>query len=125
QSVGQIIARSTGRVDFGVTAGDFHAGGGTVAIDRAEDINFFATGDVTVNMGILNGGAGDIGVVAGWDGSTGLYETYHFNSCPVIEELYLDIGDILADDASWGNGGGVARIGDGSQTGAAGVGSAA
>jgi hypothetical protein len=79
--------------------------------NSASDLNLLATGDLTILRGTQNAGGGDTNVVAGWDGLTPSLD--FLDKVPM---RLIDIDAIHADPNVWGNNGGVASIGDGSQT---------
>ncbi|HRQ87459.1 MAG TPA: hypothetical protein PLA50_01585, partial [Bacteroidia bacterium] len=104
-----------GAIDIGVRQGDLRIDGVGGIANSAKAIDLFAGGNVVLNSQAQNSGAGSASIVAGWDGATGLVEQYPTSTtAPVIVVLGLEIADVLADDASWGNGGKV-TVGDGAQ----------
>src|SRR5690606_35353741 len=103
-----------------VRQGDLRLSGIGAPADSSEGIQLFAGGDVIIDSLIQNLGSGAASLVAGWDGLTGLSESY---GNPGILSLALDLAAVLADDAAWGNGG-EAIIGNGQQGTAVAFGSA-
>lgn len=117
--LGDTIARMlpNGSIDIGVQQGDLIIDGADASADTSKDIDLYAGGDVRLRSSIQNAGNGSANLVAGWDGTTGLTESYPAGGGdPVILDLRLEIADLLADSASWGNNGGKATVGDGSQS---------
>ncbi|WP_145362915.1 choice-of-anchor Q domain-containing protein [Stratiformator vulcanicus] len=75
------------------------------------DANLLSEANVELNASIQLDSTGDINVVAGWDGSTGLTGTT------------FNIAAVFADDSTYGIGGGSVAIGDGNQANGIAVGS--
>jgi len=87
--------------------------------NAAADLNLLATGDLTILRSAQNAGTGDINAVAGWDALTPPLD--FLDNVPM---RLIDISAIYSDPGAWGNNGGIASIGDGTQTTGVAVGSA-
>ncbi|MCG8599258.1 MAG: hypothetical protein MI807_03860, partial [Verrucomicrobiales bacterium] len=113
-----------GEFEIAVTNGDLTVDGAGAFFQSNAAVDLAATGGVSFEAAVLNGGGGDVNAVAGWDGSTGLVSTIDFNSCEPITELRIDIADIEADSDAFGNNDEEVVVGDGNQTAPIAVGSA-
>lgn len=90
-----------------------------MAANTNRAINLLATGDLTVKRNVQNSGTGSVSAVGGWDGLAGALD--FLDKVPMRT---FDITSILADPSAWGNNGGRAIIGGGTQVASASVGSA-
>jgi hypothetical protein len=107
-----------------VTNGDLLVNGASSAYSSGNHLDLVASGGMTFLSGIQNAGSGDINVVAGWDGTTGLFESINVMNPTPITGLSIEAASILADPAAHANNGAVVSIGNGSQSEAISVGSA-
>jgi hypothetical protein len=72
-----------------------------VEYTSANELSLLAQGNITVNANIVNAGSGDINLIAGWDGATGLDGTS------------LSVAALAANPNSYGQNGGGVTIGTG------------
>ena len=114
----------SGSVEIAVTNGDLLVNGASSAYSSGNHLDLVASGGMTFLSGIQNAGSGDINVVAGWDGTTGLFESINVMNPTPIAGLSIEAASILADPAAHANNGAVVSIGNGSQSEAISVGSA-
>ena len=125
-----LTALSSGNVEID-TVDDPGAAGtaGTILVNSAltynsaNSLSLLAQGDIDVNASIQNSGSGNINLVAGWDGSTGLT-----GGSAGAYTGTVGIGAITSAPGAYGNSiagaSGSVLIGDGSQTSGIAVGSA-
>jgi len=82
-----------------------------IIYNSANSFSIFAHRHIRVNGSILNFGAGDLNLVAGWDGATGFTPV-----TPALQPMSMvDIPMVFGNQASFGNNGGSVFIGDGMQ----------
>lgn len=112
-----------GYVEIATTNSDLDIAGTGLFVDTANHIDLVSVGDVNLSTPIQNAGAGDINVIGGWDGATGLLRSIDPSAMPPIAQLSIYADAILGNFAAFGNSGGVI-VGDGSQTSGMLVGSA-
>lgn len=128
ETIAKALEADNVTIASGGTTNDLVIGDGaqSVIYDSANNLSILSGGDLTINAGIQNIGAGAIGLLAGWNnsGSTAaiapLAAGLHTNAMPVLGDLALpnfssiDItGPVAASEFGVDNA--VARIGDGTQ----------
>lgn len=112
-----------GYVEIATTASDLDVTGNGLFMNTANHIDLVSVGDVKFSTPIQNAGTGDINVIGGWDGATGLLFSFEPSGMPPMAQLTIDADTILGVPGAFGNAGGVV-IGDGTQASAMVVGSA-
>ena len=106
---------NTGSVEIGVTNGDLLVNGPGASFNSANHLDLLASGNVNVTGSVQNAGSGDLSVVGGWDGTTGLVESIVSGVLP-IQALSLDFAAVEATPSAYGNGNAIVTVGDGLQT---------
>lgn len=114
-TLGALIAAaiSSGDVTLALTSGDLEIRGDGYTGLSDHQLALFAAGEVRMLTSAQLEGAGLVDVVAGWDGLTGRGPAGSGR---------IDLAPIESNPASWGRNGAFVRIGDGTQTTAAALG---
>lgn len=108
-ATGNVVVHTSFTPDPG-QAGDLQINA-PVLYDSANSLSFFAHGDIDANASVLNNGAGDVNLVAGWNGMTGFAP---INALPQPMTA-ADMNAVFANQMSFGNNNGSINIGDGTQ----------
>lgn len=100
-----------GSVEIGLTNDDLLLDT-ALSYNSAFELDLFASGGITVESSLQNAGTGNVSLVAGWDGTTGLVETISNTANPPITALSLDTVAVGADANAFGNNGAGVAVGN-------------